>query len=130
MESKPVTPRRIRPYLFPLWMCLALPALISCLATPAGQANGGNPKCSAYCDARKAKGCAGISSTCVTACVASYHVADGQGMCSAEYTAVQDCEYSLPAVDLGCLTDRVKLDSLCRSQSDAWDACVRKRDGK
>jgi hypothetical protein len=130
MAWKSTALSRIRPHLSSLWIGFALCALVGCLATPAGKASGGNPNCSAYCDARKARGCAGISNTCETSCIASYIVAESQGMCSKQYAAVQDCEYSQAAVDLGCVTNRVKLDSLCHTQSDAWDACVLERDGK
>ena len=133
MEWKTSASKRIRPHLGPLCVVLALFALANCLSTPSPaelKSSGGNPKCKAYCDARKARGCASAFNTCQVACQAAYIVAESQGMCSGQYAAMEDCEYSQAAVDLGCAPPQGKVDSLCRSQSDAWDACVKLRDGK
>lgn len=99
-------------------------------AASAGNDTGKNPHCTTYCEARKSNGCGGVESICLSSCTAEYHVADGQGSCKQAYTLKVDCGYSKAVLDLGCAPTYEAKAAVCKAETDAFNACVKQRDGK
>ncbi|HKQ69990.1 MAG TPA: hypothetical protein VJT73_11655 [Polyangiaceae bacterium] len=104
-------------------------------AVPGGGGSGGggganDPRCAPYCDARQTKGCGGDRSLCMLACSIDYQVvATSQGKCAQAYTTLLDCKQNPSILDLGCSPPSDKTSAACKAQSDAYEACVKERDG-
>lgn len=106
--------------------------LAACGVAGAGGGGGGgtNPRCATYCRARQTKGCGGDESNCRLACNVDYSaVAPTQGSCTQTYTALLDCKDDPAILELGCAPPPSKIDEFCKAQGDAYDACVKQRDG-
>jgi hypothetical protein len=116
---------------FGLVLSVALGACSSGAAGVGLGAGGGgsNPRCTTYCRARQTKGCGGDESLCRLACNTGYSVATSQGSCTQAYTELSDCQSDPAILELGCSPPVNKTDEFCKTQSDAYAACVKQRDG-
>jgi hypothetical protein len=113
---------------------LALLLLLSAcgVAAPGGGGGGGgtNPRCTTYCRARQTKGCGGDESNCRLACNVDYSaVAPTQGSCTQTYTSLLECKDDPAILEFGCAPPPSKIEEFCKAQGDAYDACVKQRDG-
>ena len=120
---------------FPIVMCgfVFAMAFAACSSGAAslglGAGSGSNPRCTTYCRARQTKGCGGDESLCLLACNTDYTVAASQGSCTQAYTQLSDCQNDPAILDLGCSPPVSKTEEFCKTQSDAYTACVKLRDG-
>jgi len=112
---------------------LSVAAACGPFGTGSGLGGGGggssNPRCKTYCDARQSKGCGGDESLCLLACNTDYTVAASQGSCTQAYTDLSDCQNDPAILELGCSPPVSTTSAFCKTQSDAYAACAKKRDG-
>ena len=104
-------------------------SVIGCVANSHEESSGLDPRCTAPCEAREARGCAGVVNYCKAICTAVYAAAGAQGACKTEAEAVEDCFNSDAVLDLGCSPDFKEKEAICRAQLDELDACQAARDG-
>jgi len=108
------------------WLLLA--ALGGCFSG-CSSSDSDDPHCTAYCQARAAKGYAGDQSLCMLGCNVAHQVAPSQGQCQAAYVNLSNCQNDPSILSLGCAPSETALDTVCQDQTAAFNACVRARDG-
>jgi hypothetical protein len=86
-------------------------------------------RCTAPCEARMAKGCAGDLYACKLGCTGAYAAADAEGSCKPQADARQDCLHSDAVLELGCRASYDEMIAVCQAEADALATCREARDG-